>query len=265
MAKKNPVSKPITENEYVKELFAILRENNVPSAKDLLAVLQQVGAMERQLDAAVKELAAMRQELQAAQEQNHPTKSTMQKAVISMQGQVLDLRECLILLKQTIIDGCKNALAAFKEKGISALDNVARFFKVRPMLESIRDNLHSNIRSNDKTIAKIESISTEYHEAGRHLKNIGRAMLGKESIQKAQPPGKLATAISAPFRAERSHLADMKKSVEKAIGTMIRIEERAAEKKPSIREAINTHNKKVAQRKKEAPTAERPRPVNAER
>lgn len=265
MAKKNPANEPIAENEYVKELLAILRENNAPSAKDFLVVLQQVSAMERQLDTAVKELAAMRQQLQAVQEQNHPVKSTMQKAVISMQGQVLDLRERLAGLKQNIIDGCKNALAAFKEKGISALDNVARFFKVRPMLESMRDNLDSNIRSNDKTIAKIEAISTEYHEAGRHLKNIGRAMLGKESIQKAQPPGKLAAVISAPFRAERSHLADMKKSVEKAVGAMIRLEERAAEKKPSIREALNTHSQKAAKETKDAPTAERPRPVNAER
>lgn len=265
MAKKNPANEPIVENEYVKELLAILRENNAPSAKDFLAVLQQVGAMEHQLDAAVKELAAMRQELQAAQEQNHPVKSTMQKAVISMQGQVLDLRERLAELKQNIIDGCKNALAAFKEKGISALNNVTRFFKVRPMLESMRDNLDSNIRSNDKTIAKIEAISTEYHEAGRHLKNMGRAMLGKESIQKAQPPGKMAAVISAPFRAERSHLADMKKSVEKAIGAMIRLEERAAEKKPSIREALNTHSQKAAKETKDAPTAERPRPVSAER
>ncbi|CUX24599.1 hypothetical protein BN3590_00397 [Clostridium sp. C105KSO15] len=265
MAKKNPANEPIAENEYVKELLAILRENNAPSAKDFLAVLQQVGAMERQLDTAVKELAAMRQELQTVQEQNHPVKSTMQKAVISMQGQVLDLRERLTQLKQNIIDGCKNALAAFKEKGISALDNVTRFFKVRPMLESIRGNLDSNIRSNDKTIAKIEAISTEYHEAGRHLKNIGRAMLGKESIQKAQPPGKMAAVISAPFRAERSHLADMKKSVEKAIGTMIRLEERAAEKKPSIQEAISTHNQKMAKETKDAPTTERPRPASAER
>ena len=265
MAKNKPTAEPIMENEYVKELLAILRENNAPSAKDFLAVLQQVGAMERQLDAAVKELTAMRQELQAAQEQNHPVKSTMQKAIISMQGQVLDLRERLAELKQNIIDGCKNALAAFKEKGISALNNVTRFFKVRPMLESMRDNLDNNIRSNDKTIAKIEAISTEYHEAGRHLKNMGRAMLGKESIQKAPPPGKMAAVISAPFRAERSHLADMKKGVEKAIGAMIRLEERAAEKKPSIREALNTHSQKAAKETKDAPTAERPRPVSAER
>jgi dsDNA-specific endonuclease/ATPase MutS2 len=82
MAKTKTTAEPILENEHVKELLAILRENNSPSTKDFLAVLHHVGAMEKQLDAAVKELAAMRQELRTAQEQNHPVKTALQKAVI---------------------------------------------------------------------------------------------------------------------------------------------------------------------------------------
>ena len=172
MAKIKAIAEPILENEHVKELLAVLLENNFPSTKDFLAVLNQVSAMEKQLDAAVKELAAMRQELRTAQEQNHPVKTALQKAVIVMQGQVLDLRDKLAELKQNVIDGCKNAVAACKETGISALDNVARFFKVRPILESMRDMLTKDIQVDDKAIAKIEAISTEYHQAGRHLKAI---------------------------------------------------------------------------------------------
>lgn len=265
MAKTKTTNAPILENEHVKELLAILRDNNSPSTKDFLALLNQVGAMEKQLDAAVKELAAMRQELRTVQEQNHPVKTALQKAVIVMQGQVLDLRERLAELKQNVIDGCKNAVAAFKETGISALDNVARFFKVRPILETIRDTLTKNIAYDDKAIAKIEAISTEYHQAGRHLKNMGRAILGMEAAQEAKQPGKLAVVISAPFRAERSHFSSMKSHVEKSLNTLARLEERATEKKPSIREALATHNEKIAQAKKDAPTTERSRPANAER
>ena len=265
MAKTKTTAEPILENEHVKELLAILRDNNSPSTRDFLEVLNQVGAMEKQLAAAVKELAAMRQELKMAQEQNHPVKTVLQKAVIVMQGQVLDLRDKLAELKQNVIDGCRNAVAAFKETGISALDNVARFFKVRPILEAVRDMLTEDIQYDDKAIAKIEAISTEYHQAGRHLKNMGRTMLGRETAQEVKQPGKLAAVISAPFRAERSHFANIKKSVEKAIGAMNRLEEREAEKKPSIREALATHTKKIAQAQKDAPPTERPPPANAER
>ncbi len=73
----------------------------------------------------------------------------MQKAAIAMQGQILDLRDKLSELKQTVIEGCKNAVDAFLEKGISALDNIVRFFKVRPILESMRNDLNENIRFDD--------------------------------------------------------------------------------------------------------------------
>lgn len=218
--------------------------------------------MEKQLDAAVKELAAMRQELKTAQEQNHPVRNTLQKAVITMQGQVLDLRDKLAELKQNVIDGCKSAVAAFKEQGITALDNVARFFKIKPVLETMRDSLDKSIKFDDKAIAKIEAISAEYHQAGRHLKNIGRAIRGKEAIQEVKPTGKLAKTILAPYRAERSCLSAMKKSVEAAIGSFARLEDRA---KPSIKKTLKEHSEQAAKDKKDAPITERPRPTNAER
>lgn len=218
--------------------------------------------MEKQLDAAVKELAAMRQELKSAQEQNHPVRNTLQKTVIAMQGQVLDLRDKLAELKENVIDGCKSAVAAFKEQGITALDNVARFFRIKPVLETMRDSLNKSIKFDDKAIAKIEAISAEYHQAGRHLKNIGRAMRGKEAIQEAKPTGRLAKTILAPYRAERSCLSAMKKHVDAAIGNFARLEDRA---KPSIKKTIEKHSEQAAQDKKDAPTPERPRPTNAER
>ena len=265
MAKAKTTAEPILENEHVKELLAILRDNNSTSTKDFLSVLNQVGTIEKQLNAAVQELSAMRQELKMAQEQNNPVKTALQKAVIVIQGQVLDLRDKLAELKQNVIAGCKNAVAAFKETGISALDNVTRFFKVRPNLEAMRDMLTKDIQYDDKAIAKIEAISTEYHQAGRHLKNMGRTMLGREMAQEVKQPGKLAALISVPFRTERSHFSSIKSHVEKSLNTLVRLEERAAEKKPSIREALATHNEKIAQAQKDAPTTERPRPTNAER
>jgi len=251
---------PLLENEHVKELLAILRENNSSSTKDFLAVLNQVGAMEKQLDAAVNELAAMRRELAEAQEQNHPVKTALQNAVKTLEKNIATLRERLDELKQNIIGGCKNAVAVFKEKGISALDNIARFFKVKPILENMRGELNKNIQLDDKAITKIEAVSAEYHQAGRHLRNIGRALLGMESVQDAKPVGKLAKALEVPFRAERSCFVSMKKNVEAAIDGLTRLEDRA---KPSIQKTMQTHNEKIAEGKKDAPTPERPRPAAA--
>jgi chaperonin cofactor prefoldin len=257
-------SAPLLENEHVKELLAIMRENNAPSMQDFLAILGQVGAMERQLDAAVKELAAMRRELNEAREQAHPVKTALKIAVETLDKNVAALRERLDAVKQNVIEGCKNAVGAFKEKGISALNNIAHFFKVRPVLESMRDDLGKSIRFNEATISNIELVSTEYHEAGRHVKNMVRAMAGKKAIQDAKAVGKLAKALQAPFHTNRACFSAMKKSLETALSRLDSLE-KAAERKPSIQKTMQTLNEQIAQGKKDAPTAERPRPSHAER
>lgn len=85
---------PLIENEHVKKLLAIMEANNTPDRKDLLSVLNQVGAMERQLDAAVKELAAMRRELNEAQKQNHPVKTAMQ-TMYTLNEQIAQTQKCV--------------------------------------------------------------------------------------------------------------------------------------------------------------------------
>lgn len=187
----------------------------------------------------------------------------MQKAVIVMQDQVFHLRDNLTALKQNIIEGCKNAVTAFQEKGVSALDNIARFFKVKPILEKMRGGLEKDIQFDNKAIAKIEAISAEYHEAGLHLKNMGRALSGKEAAQEAKPSGNLSKALIAPYRAERSCFIAMKRSVEKAIGGLARLEEKAAARKPSIKKTMQELNEQIAAAQPPAP--DRPRPVSHDR
>ncbi len=87
---------------------------------------------------------------------------------------------------------------------------------------------------------------------------MGRVMLGREAAQEVKQPGKLAAVIPAPFRAERSHFSSIKSHIEKSLNTLARLEERAAEKKPSIREALATHNEKIAQAQKDAPPQNAP-------
>ncbi len=250
---------PLMENEHVKELLAIMEANHMPAVKDLYAVLDQVGAMERQLDAAVNELKTMRWELAAMREESHPLKTALQNAVKALEKNIAAMRERLDEVKQNMIEGCKNAVAAFKEKGLSVLRDVAAFFKIRPGLEAVRDNLTKSIRLDEAAMAKIEAVSAEYHEAGKHLKNMGRALIGKEAVAEVKAPGRLAGAIAAPFRAERACLIAARRHVKAAIGAVARLEN--TERKPPIMETIKSLNEQIAQAKKDAPDVERPRPV----
>ena len=266
----NPASpktspEPIMDNQQVKELMQILRDNKSPSMDDFMNVLKQVTAMERQLSSAVGELAAMRKQLDEAKAVNHPAVAVMEKAVISAQNFIADLREKLAAIKQGIIEGCTNAVNAFKEKGIAALNNVVGFLGIKPALESMRNDLNKNIEADNRAIGKIEKISGNFHEAGKHLRNVGRALLGKEAVDEAKPVGKIAKAFTTPFKAERSCCESIKKHVEAAIGGLARLEQRAAEKKPSLMDALNAADKKVAQDKKDAPVVDAPKASKGER
>ena len=249
---------PLMENGSVRELLSILKENRTPTMQDLLNVLTHVAEVERQFGEALNELQAIRQDLSAAREQNHPATTTLHNAVKTVEANVATLREQLNALKQSVIDGCKNAVAAFKENGITALDDIARFFKIRPILESMRDSLAKTIQTEDKALAAIETVSAEYHQAGRHVKNIFRTVAGKEAAQDVKPAGKLAQVLRAPFQLMRtSHMA-MKGTMESAIGKLIQLEKTAA-RKPSVEKTMRTYREQAQKVPKSAsaPTVRR--------
>ena len=236
----------------------MLKENNYSGAKDLMAALNHVADLEQQLSGAVQELTSMRQELQDMQKS--PLKTALQKPVQKLETKVNTLRQQIDTLKENIIEGCKQALADFKERGTVALDSMARFFHLRQGLEGVQETIKDCLHTDEKALATIAAVSSEYHEAGKHLKNVGRAIVGKDTIQEAKAPGKLAKAISAPYQAERSCMLAMQKSVDKALSSIGRLEQ-AAEKKPSILKTMKEQNEKIqSEPVREAPTAR-----NAER
>ena len=71
-------SQPIAENEQVKELLALLKDNNTPGYEEFAKLIEHVTGMEQRLLEATEELKAVRQEMQGLQ--NHSLKDTLQKS-----------------------------------------------------------------------------------------------------------------------------------------------------------------------------------------
>ena len=72
------------------------------------------------------------------------------------------------------------------------------------------------------------------------MKNIGQALMGKEAVQEAKAPGKLAKTVQAPYRAERACFLAARNSLDKAVASLERLE-RAAERQPSILKTMQEH------------------------
>lgn len=71
-------SQPIAENEQVKELLALLKDNNTPGYEEFSKLIEHVTGMEQRLLEATEELKAVRQEMQGLQ--NHSLKDALQKS-----------------------------------------------------------------------------------------------------------------------------------------------------------------------------------------
>lgn len=238
----------LDENKTIKELLSILKANKSPSLKDFKALLHTVNGMEQQLAAAVQELTILRRELAELELRRHPVANAMRKAVIGIQAQVLELRKRLNLLKQAVLDGCKSAVVAFRENGSAALNQLARFFNVRPFLDAVCIQTRQAAEAADRSIARIETVSMKYHEAGRRIKNAGRALSGKSSIQEVKQPGKVSKAFSVPFRAIRANFRFIGKGAASVAQRLERLEQ-TEKKKPSVEKTIRQYNQKIAQAK----------------
>jgi len=236
---------PIAENSIVIELLDVLKKHNAPASEDLKGMIENTAKIEQQLATAIAELAAMRRELAAIREDNHPMRKVLQNAIIGVQDRILALRQQLETMKAAIVDGCENVLKAFKERGAAALNGLTQFFKVRPALEAIAKSCDQAAKENTQTISKIERISREYHKTGQHLRNIGRAMTGKELITSMKPVGKVAKAAEAPMKAARACNLAMRDAARDALKSLSRLE-KSIDRPKLIKEQLNTAAKQAA-------------------
>lgn len=235
----------VEKNPHVIEFMDILRKSRTESQlKDFSALLNYVNSMEKQLNTVIGELQEVKQQINDIKDKQNPIKVACTKMVKGLQEKIGEIKERLNEIKAAIIEGSQKAVAAFKEKGLSALNSVLSFFKVKDGLESMLNSLNQSAKSAGNSIAKIEAISSEIHAIGSHTRNIGRAIVGKEQMDDVKQNGKVSKALQAPFRAMKSTFSDMSKRTEKVIAKLEQLEQTvvankemattAKEKKPSI-------------------------------
>lgn len=239
---------PIAENEQVKALLAILKENNSAGYEDFAKLIESVTAMENRLSMAVGELEAMREDLQKMQD--HSLKASLQKTCKTLEGNIASMQEKLSELKRQIIDRCKHILADFKEQGTVALSGITRFLHLKPTLDAIRQGAENHQQASNRAMAKIDAFVSEYHEAGKHLKNMRLALMGKEPVQEAKTGGEIARYVKAPYRASRACMGTVKKSAERAMDALEKLEQ-AAERRPSVLKAMREQAAKTEPAKKQ--------------
>jgi hypothetical protein len=218
-------------NPHVQELLSILKDSGRDAA-GLSALLAHIGAMEDFAKRAEGKIEEMKSQLAEIKNiQSHPLKTALSNAIKALEHRAAEARERIGGLKAAVIDGCKNAAAAFKEKGAAALDSLAQFFRAKSALAAIGRNADEEIRLSNKAIDRINEYSKQYQTASRGAKNIGRMLIGKEPIGGAKRAGAIAKTLIAPHKASIAISSAIKASANRAIAALDGMEGRQAAKK----------------------------------
>jgi hypothetical protein len=235
------------ENKHVKELVRLLaKHKRGKDAQGTAAVFNYICGMESDLKKAMGEIATLRNDLSVMhEEQKHPIKTMLHKAADSLMSKLKSVYRQILSLKDKFIGGCKQAAEAIKDKGIVAANSVVGVLNIKGDLESSREHIKEVIAYNEKKIAGIEAAAAEYHTAGRAVKNIGLALMGRETVPDIKPNGKLAKLLQAPFRSE---IRSLNRSLARTDKALVRIDklEKAAElrserEKPSVLDEMTRH------------------------
>jgi len=243
---------PLQGNEAIQQFMKLLEENGREGqAADLSALMWYMDGMARQYEAVLGELQEVRQQL--AQVREPSVKNVAQDAVAKLEQKAHQIRETLDGLWKKVAGCAAAAVENFKTAGVSALDKAVSTMGVKKVLESLQEKISGMIDHTRESIAKVEGIGHELRSVGGHLKNAGRAVVGKDTqVVNGGQEGKFQSAVLAPMRTVKKMLSGMNNATLAAIGGVEHLEqtaetarearaERAAqrpgkhlEKKPSI-------------------------------
>lgn len=220
----------LKDNEAVQEFLKLLMENTPERGQDYSTMLWQVDGMTRQLEQALNELQAVKQELSKMQE--NPVKRTVSRIVQGMEQKIHALQERLSGVKDTIVENAKQVVESIKQTGISALDKTVSFLGIGKALNAMQENLSQTMADTAKSIEKLETIGHELRSVGGHIKNVGRAVIGKEQHRiDGGTEGRFQAAVLAPMRKEKKLLGQLNNMVLAAIGGVERLEQAAGRNK----------------------------------
>lgn len=257
------------ENKHIRNLAQMLnKRGRGRDAKGLVEVFNCICGMESDLKKAIDEVTALRNELSVIkEEQKHPIKTMLHKAADSLLSKLKTAYKQVLSMKEKFIDGCRQAVEDIKDKGITAANGVVCALNIKGDLESTRERINELIAYNEKKVAGIEAAAAQYHTAGRAIKNIGRALVGKETVPDIKPNGKLAKLLQAPFRSEIRSLKRSLSRTNKALAQIEKLEKaaelRAEREKPSVLDEMTQH-KTAAREQPEIAVPKKVKTVNQE-
>jgi len=232
---------PFELSPEIQVLLQLLNDNNKQEqVAALISLINNVKTMEDTIKSCASTISTMKNQLVTLKEvQSHPIKTIMTNDITKLENGANTIRSICNRIKQDILDGCKSVIEAVKDKGIAMLNNIATYFGVKDFCEHVETKAQNTITRCENSIAKIEAFSTEYHKAGNAIKNLGRMLVGKETVDANQKAGELTVVICSPYREAINRLTIIR---DNATDSIQKLDKLSAQVDDNIHEKRNTKN-----------------------
>lgn len=185
--------------EYMKMLLNSDMHKEYHDMKDLLDYISQMDSHIESMSNEIRELKDTIEKLK-----NSETRSQLSKICEKVETSVVSCQKKLDHIKTGLVDSMKKSLEYFKQKGKSAVIKVVDIVHVKEGLSSLHQSLSFSKGAVLSLSWKIDDITKELSSAKTAIKNAGRILLGKPSVDKK----------------DKSQLNFMQKSIRKIINTI---------------------------------------------
>lgn len=231
-----------------RDIFMQLLKNNGMSMEgsQLDTLIEYMDQMNSHMENIQSELSKVREELSAFQEKD--SLSVTEKAMSNLEKSVDEFKEKSLSIKDDINTAIKAGIEEFQLKGKEALVSVIESLHIKDIMRSLKALSEGILNQSDKMIDYCTNLANEGHRAFEGVKNLGRAIAGKEAKDLGShdfDKGAIAKVQQGMFKVMET-ATNMNHKLDQAINSIDNYEDAIM----ADREASKTIKEKIADAKK---------------
>lgn len=228
----------LREYPQIIELLSILEQNGLHKEKDeVQSLVDYIGSMEDKFSQMMEELQEMRGEVKQIHDSGLHAKCT--RLLDSVQDKVEQTKNMVLTVKTNFIRAAGNAVKTFKEKGCTALLQAVNAMKIPAVLSHMKNGFQLAAQSMQEAAGKVDVKREQLHEAGSHLKNAGRTLLGRpaKQLEKLEADKGVLAKLRNFFEGTQKAFSSMEKGAA-SLSEKLRDDKVPEDKKPSVKSEL---------------------------
>lgn len=251
----------LSEQPDIKKLFEVLESHGMKKEQqEVETLVDYIESMESQFTKVLDELKEVRGQLDQISDKG--LRATAARFVEGAEQKVQSVIGQVTHIKEKLIHSARAAVETAKERGADALRRAISAMKIPTVLSLMRDFMRDGSQSMTKSAEKLGVINKELKIAGGHLRNAGRALMGKtakEQSGKVMDKG-ILIGIQKAFLSFGKVFSDMEQRADRAIRQIERFRDGQERTQPQKKSSVRSELRKIKSEK----SARQPRKPRAQ-